>query len=295
MPEGPEIRLAADQLARVLAGRRAMLVQFSKNKFPALQRAGRQLTGRKMGAIEARGKAMLTHFEGGLTIYSHNQLYGEWAVFKGPAPATHLQTRLTIATASHTAVLYSASDIAVLKASELHRHPYLAKLGVELLDPAVTRNDVLAQINQPRFARRSLAALLLEQGFLAGIGNYLRSDILFDAGLHPEMRIADLAPDQRLALARSALKLIRRSYRTRGITNDPALAKRLKSQGWSFSRYRHWVFDRAGEPCHRCGHLIRRIEAGSRGLYLCDHCQASGPEAHNHRVSPGRTAKRGRA
>ena len=294
MPEGPEIRLAADKLARVLVGQHAALVRFSADKFPTLQNAGRRLTGRKMQAIEARGKAMLTHFEGSLTIYSHNQLYGEWAVFKGPAPSTHLQTRLTIATASHTAVLYSASDIAVLKTSELHQHPYLAKLGVELLDPEVTLDDVLAQISQPRFARRSLAALLLDQGFLAGIGNYLRSDILFDAHLHPDVRIADLAPDRRLALARSALKLIRRSYRTRGITNDPALAKRLKSQGWPYSRYRHWVFDRPGDPCHRCGNLIRRIEAGSRGLYLCDHCQPSDPEAHNHGVSPGKTAKRGR-
>ena len=295
MPEGPEIRLAADKLARVLAGQHATLVRFSADKFPALQHAGRRLTGRKMGAIEARGKAMLTHFTGGLTIYSHNQLYGEWAVFKGPAPATHLQTRLTIATVSHTAVLYSASDVAVLKTSELHQHPYLAKLGVELLDPEVTLHDVLAQISQPRFARRSLAALLLDQGFLAGIGNYLRSDILFDARLHPDVRIADLAPKQRLALARSALKLIRRSCRTRGITNDPALATQLRLKGWSFSRYRHWVFDRAGEPCHQCGQPIRRIEAGSRGLYLCDHCQPSGPEAQNHRVSPGKTAERGRA
>jgi endonuclease-8 len=278
MPEGPEIRRSADRLARVLAGRRAVLVQFSKDKFPALQNAGRHLTGRMMGAIEARGKAMLTHFEGGLAIYSHNQLYGEWAVFKGPAPATHLQTRLTIATASHTAVLYSASDISVLKTSELHRHPYLAKLGVELLDPGVTVEDVLAHISQPRFARRSLAALLLDQGFLAGIGNYLRSDILFDARLHPDVRIADLAPEQRMTLARSALTLIHRSYRTRGITNDPAQAKRLKSHGWSFGRYRHWVFDRAGEHCHICDHLIRRIEAGSRGLYLCDYCQ---PPASN--------------
>lgn len=292
MPEGPEIRRAADKLARVLAGKRALLVRFSVDKFPGLQTAGRRLSGRMMGAIESRGKAMLTHFEGGSTIYSHNQLYGEWAVFKGVAPSSHLQTRLTIATTSHTAVLYSASEITVLKTVEVENHPYIAKLGVELLDPAVTLEAVLAQIDQPRFARRSLAALLLDQAFLAGIGNYLRSDILFSARLPPDVCISNLTLGQRRALASAALTLVRRSYRTRGITNDPALAKCLKSQGWSFSRYRHWVFDRAGEPCYLCGHIIRRVEVGSRGLYLCDHCQQAIP---NTGAPPGKVAVAGTA
>ena len=226
-----------------------------------------------MGAVESRGKAMLTHFEGGLTIYSHNQLYGQWAVFMGAPPASHLQTRLTIATTTHTAVLYSASEIAVVKTGELGNHPYIAGLGIELLEPEITLDDVLAQINQPRFARRSLAALLLDQGFLAGIGNYLRSEILFVARLPADARIADLDPTRRQALAHAALALTRRSYQTRGITNDPAIASRLKSQGETFGRYRHWVFDRAGDACHACGQPIRRVAASGRGLYLCDHCQ----------------------
>ena len=170
-------------------------------------------------------------------------------------------------------MLYSASEIAVVKTEDVGDHPYIARLGVELLDPLVTLDDVLAQINQPRFARRSLAALLLDQGFLAGIGNYLRSEILFVARLPPAVRIADLDTAYRKALAQAALALTRRSYRTRGITNDPAIARRLKSRGETFGRYRHWVFDRAGYACHACGQPIRRIEISGRGLYLCDHCQ----------------------
>jgi endonuclease VIII len=273
MPEGPEIRRAADRLKRVLDGRTAIRVQFAADKFPALQHAGRRLSGRTVRLVEPRGKAILTHFDNGLTIYSHNQLYGEWAVYKGAAPSSHLQTRLTILTATHTAVLYSASEIEVRKTAEINAHPYIAKLGVELLDPAVTLADVLAQINQPRFAKRSLAALLLDQGFLAGIGNYLRSDILFVARLHAGTRIATLAPAQRKALAHAALELTRRSYRTRGITCDPALAKQLKAQGLRFGEYRHWVFDREGAACHQCAGTIVRVEASGRGLFLCEHCQ----------------------
>jgi endonuclease-8 len=273
MPEGPEIRLAADKLRGVLEGRAAMAVWFAPDRFPHLQRPGAALTGRTIVKVEPRGKAMLTHFAGGRTIYSHNQLYGEWRVHRGDAPPSHLQTRLAIRTATHTAVLYSASDIEVLKTVEVSRHPYIARLGVELLDPAVTLADVERQVNDQRFARRNLGALLLDQGFLAGVGNYLRSDILFVAGLRPGARPGDLTPAKRAALARAALTLTRRSYRTRGVTNTPAIAKRLKADGWTYGSYRHWVFERAGEPCHRCGGIIARQDTGGRGLFLCDHCQ----------------------
>lgn len=274
MPEGPEIRRAADRLRRAIEGETALSVRFARDAFPGLQRHHRTLSGRRVIRVEPRGKAMLTHFEHGWTIYSHNQLYGEWAVYKGEAPPSHLQTRLAIRTATKSAILYSASDISVLKTAEVPKHPYIARLGVELLDPDVSLDDVLAQVSSPRFARRNLAGLLLDQGFLAGIGNYLRSDILFIARLHPARRPADLDDAQRLALARAALDLTRQSYRTRGITNDVALAKRLKAEGWPFGRYRHWVFERAGDACHVCGTTVERHDTGGRGLFLCPRCQA---------------------
>ena len=273
MPEGPEIRRAADKLKRVLQGQLAVSVQFAMDRFPELQASGKRLSGRTIETIEPRGKAMLTRFAGGLTIYSHNQLYGEWVVYRGNVPPSHLQSRLAIRTATHSAILYSASEIEVLKTAEVHRHSYIARLGVELLDPAVTAADVLAQVAAPRFARRNLAGLLLDQGFLAGIGNYLRSDILFAARLHPAVRPTDLSPAQLQTLARVAFRMTRQSYRTRGITNDQAVAKRLKAQGQTYGQYRHWVFDRAGAPCHVCGHTITRIDIGGRGLYLCENCQ----------------------
>ena len=273
MPEGPEIRRAADRLGRVLEGRRVTEVTLARDRYAALLDAAARLGGRRVRQVEPRGKAILTHFEGGITIYSHNQLYGEWAIFRGEPPASHLQTRLTIRTDSHCAVLYSASDIAILDTAAVPRHPYVARLGVELLDPSTRLADVLAQVCAAPFARRTLAALLLDQGFLAGIGNYLRSEILFVARLAPQWRPAELSAPQLAALARAALHLTRRSYRLRGITNVPDLARRLKARGWPYARYRHWVFDREGEACHRCGSPIRRVDIGGRGLFLCDHCQ----------------------
>lgn len=261
-------------LDRTLRGRTAHLVEFS---FPHLQSHARGLQRQGILGVEPRGKALLTHFANRRTIYSHNQLYGEWAILKrGQAPRPSLQIRVAIHTDHAVAVLYSASEIEVWKSGDIHSHPYIAKLGVELLSAATTVEAVLAQIDDPRFTRKGLAGLLLDQGFLAGVGNYLRSEILFVARIHPAARIGDLTGTQRSALARAAFGLTRQSYRTRGITNDLVLARRLKAAGNSFARYRHWVFDRAGEACHQCGTSIERIELTGRGLYCCPRCQAGG-------------------
>jgi endonuclease VIII len=271
MPEGPEIKRAADALASALAKQRALLVEFA---FSDLARRAAELTGSVVTDVEPRGKAMLTHFDNGLSIYSHNQLYGQWRVLaRGQAPDPRLQLRLAIHTAEQVAVLYSASEIAIWPRAELPRHPYIARLGIELLDIPTTIDDVLTQINDVRFARKSLAALLLDQAFLAGIGNYLRSEILFVARIHPGVCIADLSMLQRRKLAAAALNLTRQSYRTDGITNSVALARKLKARGWTYGRYRHWVFDRDGDACHVCANVIARIDVGGRGLYWCSHCQ----------------------
>jgi len=271
MPEGPEIRRAADQVARAIAGRRADAVRFG---LPALRRHERSLTGRRVEAVESRGKALLIHFDHGRSLYTHNQLYGRWHVVKpGKPPRTGRELRLAIETRERWALLYSASEIELWRREALNSHPYLARLGVEPLDPKVRLADVLAQVQQPRFARRGLGALLLDQGFLAGIGNYLRSEILFVAGLRADRKLAELDDGARQRLADAALSLTRQSYRTRGVTNDLERATGLKATGLPFGRCRHHVFDREGEPCWSCGARIVRRTAAGRSVFECPRCQ----------------------
>lgn len=75
MPEGPEIRRAADNLEAAIKGKPLTDVWFA---FAQLKPYESQLTGQLVTRIETRGKALLTHFSNGLTLYSHNQLYGVW-------------------------------------------------------------------------------------------------------------------------------------------------------------------------------------------------------------------------
>nr|VUD31488.1 endonuclease VIII [Raoultella sp. NCTC 9187] len=87
MPEGPEIRRAADSLELAIKGKPLTEVWFA---FPQLQPWQSELVGQQVTHIETRGKALLTHFSGGLTLYSHNQLYGVWRVVAaGEQPSTN--------------------------------------------------------------------------------------------------------------------------------------------------------------------------------------------------------------
>lgn len=271
MPEGPEIRRAADQLAAVLKDVTIDTVRFG---LPRLRHFGGQLRGHKVIDVETRGKALLTHFDHGFTIYSHNQLYGVWRIVSGHRlPPSSRSMRLLLRTADHSAILYSASDISVWPTAEIEEHPFLRKIGPDILRRDLTWRDVAARLRESPFLRRELAALYLDQAFLAGNGNYLRSEILHDARLHHRARPQDLSRGELGRLARSTLAISRRSYETGGTTLAPRLERALARQGVSPGKRRFYVFGRAGRPCHHCGESIRRREVGARRLYFCPVCQ----------------------
>ena len=271
MPEGPEIRRAADRIAAVLEGETAEHVRFG---LPGLKRHEKRLSGRKVRSVTTRGKAMLTRFDNDLTIYSHNQLYGRWYTMKRPRmPRTGRQLRLEIQTGTHRALLYSASDIEVLTDGQLEHHPFLCRLGPDLLDADLTASIIADRLRDPAFRNRALGSLYLDQGFLAGNGNYLRSEILWIAGLDPACKPAALSDTEIDRLAKETLRTVRRSYRTRGVTVTPALARTLKASGLTYEGYRFYVFGREGLACHRCGATIERQTMGSRNLFVCPGCQ----------------------
>ena len=271
MPEGPEIRRAALRIDKVLSGRQAEIVSFGQTH---LQRFGQHLSGERIDWVSSRGKAMLTRFANGLTLYSHNQLYGRWYVVRrNHMPRTQRSLRVAIHTKTHSALLYSASDIEVLTPEQLPLQKYLARLGPDALDESVHWRDILALLLAPKFQRRTLAALYLDQGFVAGIGNYLRSEILFEARVNPFDRPCDLSRRQLGRLARATLDLTRQSLATAGITNKPSRVAQAKRRGLSRRHYRFAIFDRQGEACYGCQGEIERTDVSGRRIYLCQSCQ----------------------
>jgi len=269
VPEGPEIRRAADRLAEAVVGAPLRSVWFA---FPALKSHEQRLRGHRIEAITPHGKALLTQFDHGWTLYSHNQLYGVWKIAAaGARPDTSRSLRVALETDERAILLYSASDVAMWRTADLAQHPFLSKLGPDVLDPALTAAAVEKRLGDPGFLGRALGALLLDQAFLAGMGNYLRSEVLFAARLLPERRPQDLDRDERRALARELLAIPRRSYATRGIS--PASGMRADYLTDTPEGFRFDVFDREGLPCPVCGTGIVRREVGARRLYLCPRCQ----------------------
>ena len=272
MPEGPEVRREADSIAKVLVGGPISDVWFA---FEHLRRWSGFLRGVPLLGVHSRGKAMLIRFANGVNIYSHNQLYGRWFVKpRGQLPKTNRQLRLAVHTEKHSALLYSASDIEVLNDDELESHSFLARLGPDVLSKEVGAPEIEARLKDPRFHRRSLGGLLLDQGFVSGLGNYLRSEILFVARLRPDARPVDLSEASRAELAAVISEITLRAYRHRGVTNDLDDVRRLRSEGVARRDYRHYVFSRSGKQCRLCGETVVKSESAGRRLYTCPACQS---------------------
>ena len=271
MPEGPEIRLAADKIAKVLVDKPIESFFFG---LPDLSRREEEFASSYVISIETRGKALLTHFANGLTIYSHNQLYGRWNVVKrNRLPSTGRSLRMAIHTADHSALLYSASDISVWETQRLLEHPFLAKLGPDILSDELTWRQVASLLASLKFCNRGVGAFYLDQGFVAGIGNYLRSEILFFAKVNPWAKPNQLSTKELNQLARATLDVSRRSYKTKGVTNKASRVTQLKKLGRTRSQFRHAVFGRESQACYNCGSDIIKDVVASRRLYWCPACQ----------------------
>lgn len=272
MPEGPEIRRAADKIEKVLKEKTIDKVEFG---LQPLQKWAKRLTGRKVLSLETRGKALLTHFDSGSTIYSHNQLYGVWRVVKRDRlPKTNRQLRLALHTEHHSALLYSASDISVWDTEHIEQHPFLQRIGPDILNPNLTWREIADRLHSKAFSGRALNSVYLDQAFLAGLGNYLRSEILFVAGIHPSRKARDLTRGQIGKLARATLEISQRSYALQGVTIPERRYNALKKKGLSYGKARFFVFSRARQPCHICRTKIERSVANSRRIYTCAGCQS---------------------
>lgn len=262
MPEGPEIRRAADKLEAAVLGKPLTAAWFA---FPELKVFEQALVGQTVERIETRGKALLTHFSGGLTLYSHNQLYGVWRVINtGEMPETTRVLRVKLQTADKAILLYSASDIEMLDADGLANHPFLLRVGPDVLDLTLSAEQVKERLLSTRFRKRQFSGLLLDQAFLAGLGNYLRVEILWAVGLLAHHKAQDLTAEQLENLSHALLDIPRHSYNTRGDVDE----NRHHGAIFSFK-----VFHRAGEKCERCGGVIEKTMLSSRPFYWCPGCQ----------------------
>ncbi len=259
MPEGDSVYRAAAGLHEALAGQ---VLTSADLRVPA--HATADLTGRRVLDVTPRGKHLLTRMDGGLTLHTHLRMDGRWALHRpgerwsgGPA----WQIRAVLGTGTVTAVGYRLPVVELLRTADEQR--VVGHLGPDLLGPDWDAPEAVRRLGAD--PARPLAAALLDQRDLAGIGNVYANELCFLAGVTPWTPVGELATLGRL-VDRAQLLLEANRLRVGHITT-----------GNTRPGFQHWVYGRAGRPCRRCGTLVLTARQGDppqdRVAYWCPHCQ----------------------
>ncbi len=299
MPEGDTVWLAGRRLHDALAGDR-----LTRSDFRVPQLATADLTGRTVTEVVSRGKHLLTRVDDDLTLHTHFRMDGSWHLYRhgdrwrgGP----QWQVRVLLASAGWQAVGYRLPIVELLPRDR--EDDAVGHLGPDVLGPDWDPVEAVARLTaQPHreigdalLDQRNLAGVnidsdtgpppgeveavrrlkaqpnreigdaLLDQRNLAGIGNLYKAETLFVERVSPWRHIRDI--DDLGAIVRRARRLlwINREHPWQVTT------------GVNRRGQEHWVFERAGRPCRRCGTPIRSASQGSppydRLTYWCPTCQ----------------------
>lgn len=271
MPEGDTIFRAARTLHRALAGR--TVTQF-ESVYPALTRVDHDtpLAGRTVEGVTSRGKHLLMQFSGDLLLHTHMRMHGSWHIYKPGerwrAPRAHM--RIVVGTSAYVAVAFDVPVAEFLTRDALARHESLQALGPDLADPAFDRAEVRRRMGE--HGSEPLHEVLLNQRVLAGIGNELKSEVLFLARLNPFARTDSLDDGRFTRLMDLSLRLMAMNT-IESATLGPVRGRR--TTGSLDPRAKVFVYGRAGKPCRRCGTAIQISKAGldARLTYWCPRCQ----------------------
>jgi endonuclease-8 len=272
MPEGDTIFRAARTLHRVLAGK---TVERFESVYPAVNRVNddRPLPGRTVESVASRGKHLLMTFSGGLVLHTHMRMNGAWHVYRPGArwQRPSREMRVLLVTSDVVAVGFNIPIAELLSTADLARHRQLGRLGPDVADDHFDRDLVLRRMR----ASDALAAAdaLLDQQILAGIGNVLKSEILFVAGVHPFTPVQQLDDETLGRILDVSRRLMKMNVAETSATSGPRVGRRTTGSLDPFQKL--WVYGRGGKACRRCGSRIQSRKTGSdaRLTYWCEMCQ----------------------
>jgi len=262
VPEGDTVWLAARRLHGALAGRALAHTDF---RVPTLATA--DLSGQTVVEVASRGKHLLLRTDAGRTLHTHFRMDGTWHLYRPAARWTggpDWQVRVVLVTEDWVAVGYRLPVVEIL--ATVDEPSVVGHLGPDLLGPDWDLPRAVANLR----ARpdREIGPALLDQRNLAGIGNLYKAETLFLSGITPWTTVDDI--DHLDAVVNRAHRLLNAN-------------KNHWQQSTTGNLHRgeeHWVFERAGRPCRRCGAPIAIAEQTEpeqptygRLSYWCPNCQ----------------------
>lgn len=252
MPEGDTVWRAAAALRDGLVGRTLTRCDIRVPQFATID-----LSGVSVDEVISRGKHLFIRV-GSASIHSHLKMDGSWRVSirSRPNRADHRIRIILEAQDIHACGI----DLGVLEVLDReHDIDVVAHLGPDLLgddwDPQVAAGNLTADPD------RQLAESLLDQHVLAGVGNVYCNELCFIFGHLPTAPVGDVSDPRRLVSRAREMLVANRSRSNRTTTGDTRRGREL------------WVYGRAGQPCRRCGTIIRTDSSGDRVTFWCPSCQ----------------------
>lgn len=272
MPELPEVETSVRALRDPLLGDTftgARIYWPRHIDRPDPESFQQRIVGLRVEEMGRRGKYMVFSLSHDETLIVHLRMTGHLSVVARDTPVRdHTHTILALASGNELRF----RDTRKFGRLYLVRDPaeVLDKLGPEPLDPDFTP-DVLAS----RLERRSMRmkSLLLDQSFIAGVGNIYADEALFHARIHPRRPANTLNESDIVALHTAIQKVLRE-----GIAREGASIDRYRKPDGTRGDMQNAVavFRRTGDPCPRCDTPIRRIILGGRSTHFCPVCQLNG-------------------
>ncbi len=278
MPELPEVETIRRDLEKEVVGKRIRTVEVTGLR--SIRRHGNKkqfvtaLEGRKVVGVERKGKYLLVKLEGSDYLVIHLGMSGQLLWTKGSKgeKAKHTHVVITFSPAGQLRFLdpRTFGELFVTAVDELDAAvPELAHLGFDPVEQAISWTTFGEMLHSKR---RKLKDLLMDQKFLAGIGNLYSDEILWGAGLRYDRSSDDLTSQEIRRLYRAMSETLHDAIKHRGSSLADEQYRDLYGKVGNFAA-EHNVYDREGLACRRCRSTIVRIKLGGRSHFLCEQCQ----------------------
>jgi formamidopyrimidine-DNA glycosylase len=257
LPELPEVETVVRSLAPHLPGRRIVGASFSSRFVTPGNRKtlARRLTDRTIQSIQRRGKFIVMQLDEG-TLTVHLGMTGR--LLLDAAPSKHSYGILTLDTGS---LIYTDPR----QFGRIFWNHDLSRLGPEPLE--ISLKEFQARM---KLRKTSVKALLLNQSFIAGVGNIYADETLFAARVHP-LAVASKLSAAKVAAIHQHMREILGAAIHQGGSSISDYVNAQGERGWF--QLQHQAYGREGEPCSVCGATIRKITVVQRGTHYCPRCQ----------------------
>jgi formamidopyrimidine-DNA glycosylase len=280
MPELPEVETVARDLrprivGATIVGARTSWARTLRTHTP--EGFADAIAGRRVEGVGRRAKLVVVELSGDAALTIHLKMTGQLFVVPADAPGDPY-VRLVLELADGREVrfrdirkfgkigLYGRDPLTGELTTEVGGAAVFAAFGPEPLDPDFGLREFRRRL---RTRKGRLKSLLLDQGFLAGIGNIYADEALWTARVHPLRTAPTLRPRDERRLYEAIQTILVEAIDRRGSSIDDYTAP----DGDGSMQERLQVYQRTGEPCPRCGRPVKRIVIGARSTHLCSWCQ----------------------